>query len=291
MNDVVAKVNEKPISRSEFDSTMQVYAMQMHQKTVEQLTPEQQQEIRELALEKLIARELIFQAALAHGIVAGEDAVEEEKRKLIATYESEEKFYETLQRAGMSPEFYHRMIRQDLTVNLMSAEKLKDLPDPPRENIEKIYNNYPQKMVEPERVRARHILTAGAEDNQEQARKRMDKIKDQVTTANFGKMARENSDCPSAQAGGDLGYFSRGQMVEPFEQAAFSQQPGEVGDVVETPYGYHLILVQDKIPERKMPFEEAEDKIREFLKEEAGVKKLEEWVKELREEAKIEIFD
>ncbi len=291
MNDVVAKINEKPVSRSELDSTMQVYAMQMHQKPVEQLTPDQQKEIRELSLEKLIARELIFQAALAQGVVAEEAAVEEEKRKLIANYESEEKFYETLQRAGMTPEFYHRMIRQDLTVNLMSAEKLKDLPDPPRESIEKIYSTYPDKMVEPERVRARHILIAGAEDNREQARQRLDVIKGRVTAGNFAKLARENSDCPSAQAGGDLGYFSRGQMVEPFEQAAFSQPTGEVGEVVETPYGYHLILVQDKVAERKMPFEEAEDKIREFLKEEASVKELEKWVKELRQEAKIEVFD
>ncbi len=289
MENIVAKINGKPITRSELDSTMQVYAMQMHQKATDQLTVDQFQEIYEISIEKLIARELIFQAALAAGVVAAEEAVEQEKQKLIADYENEEKFYETLRRAGMTPEFYHRMVRQDLTVNLMTAEKLKEVADPSPQEVETIYNKYPEKMVEPERVRARHILVAGSGDEREPALQRINEIREKTTPANFSKMARENSDCPSAQAGGDLGYFGRGQMVASFEAAAFSQTKGEVGEPVETPYGFHLILVQDKTAQRNLPFAEAEVQIRNFLKEESGVKFLENWVKQLRSEADVEI--
>ena len=64
----------------------------------------------------------------------------------------------------------------------------------------------------------------------------------------FAELAKANSDCPSSQKGGDLGEFTRGQMVKPFEEAAFSQEIGKVGEIVETPFGYHLIKVTAKSP-------------------------------------------
>jgi peptidyl-prolyl cis-trans isomerase C len=63
--------------------------------------------------------------------------------------------------------------------------------------------------------------------------------------ADFAKLAAENSDCPSKQAGGDLGTFARGQMVKPFEDAAFSQEKNAIGPVVETDFGFHIIQVLD----------------------------------------------
>lgn len=288
--ETVAKVNGHPISRNELTSTMQVYAQQMYHKNVEQLSADERKEVQDMALEKLIARALIFQAALAAGIVADEAQVQAEKDKLIAGYSDENAFYAVLEKAGMTPAFYHRMVREDLTVNLMSAEKVKAVPDPPPEEIENLYQRYPRKMIEPEKVRARHILIAAQGADRHDARARIEALQKQANPAEFERLAREHSDCPSAQSGGDLGYFSRGQMVEPFEAVAFSQTPGEIGEVVETDYGYHLVLVLDKIPERTLSLDEARERLRTFLKEEGAVKLLQQWVGELRSEAQIEMF-
>jgi peptidyl-prolyl cis-trans isomerase NIMA-interacting 1 len=98
-------------------------------------------------------------------------------------------------------------------------------------------------------IRASHILLmykgsmrSSASRSQEEARAQIDRIKAVLDGgASFADQAREHSDCPSSGQGGDLGPFGRGQMVRPFEEAAFALGVNETSDVVETPFGYHII--------------------------------------------------
>ncbi|RME28272.1 MAG: parvulin peptidyl-prolyl isomerase [Deltaproteobacteria bacterium] len=99
------------------------------------------------------------------------------------------------------------------------------------------------------RVRASHILLmykgsarSTATRSKEEALAGIRDLQQQLSQgADFAALARAHSDCPSGASGGDLGFFGRGQMVPEFEQAAFSMQPGEVSDVIETAFGYHLV--------------------------------------------------
>jgi parvulin-like peptidyl-prolyl isomerase len=101
----------------------------------------------------------------------------------------------------------------------------------------------------PDQVRASHILLmykgsmrSSASRSKDDAKKQIDSLKGQIAGgADFASLARSNSDCPSKAEGGDLGSFGKGQMVAEFEKAAFALPVGSVSDVVETPFGYHLI--------------------------------------------------
>ena len=100
-----------------------------------------------------------------------------------------------------------------------------------------------------DQVRASHILLmyqgsmrSSATRSKDQALQQIGELKDQIAGgASFADLAREHSDCPSGQQGGDLGTFGRGQMVAAFEQTAFALPVGTTSDVIETPFGYHLI--------------------------------------------------
>ena len=90
-----------------------------------------------------------------------------------------------------------------------------------------------------EKVRASHILVKTEEEALE--------LKKQIKNAeDFARLAAEYSKCPSGARGGDLGFFGRGMMVNPFEEAAFALEIGQVSEPVETQFGWHLILVNEK---------------------------------------------
>ena len=88
-------------------------------------------------------------------------------------------------------------------------------------------------------VKASHLLVKTEEEAL--------KLKEEINNGkDFAQAAKEASLCPSGQNGGDLGYFSKGQMVKEFEAAAFSMEVGEVSNPIKTQFGYHLICLTDK---------------------------------------------
>jgi len=95
----------------------------------------------------------------------------------------------------------------------------------------------------PDQITASHILTATGNVSKEDALKTITEIKEKIDGgAEFADLAAEHSDCPSGSRGGDLGEFGKGQMVPEFETAAFALDVDQLSDVVETDFGYHLIL-------------------------------------------------
>ncbi|MDY0239004.1 MAG: peptidylprolyl isomerase [Bacteroidales bacterium] len=283
-----ARVNGSPILNKDFVNAVQGYAMELQRKTKEHLDADELAKVEALALEKLLARELLYQEALARGLVATAEAVGEEVRRLMANFPSDEEFFGTLAKAGIDQADYQRMIRQDLTVNLLTTKETETLPEPDEEAIAAFYREHAEQMREPARARACHILLKIRDGNKEETRRALEVLRERSRSEDFAALAQEASDCPSAARGGDLGYFRRGEMVQAFADEAFSQPVGEVGEVVETPFGLHLIKVLERKEARTLDLAEATPKIRRYLLEQQAARHLEQVVGELRQRATIE---
>lgn len=161
------------------------------------------------------------------------------------------------------------------------------------EEIQAYYQQHQDEFVQ---VSARHILFStrptqnphsGSEPAQapdpEAVRRRALEVLQRVKAGeDFARLAEEFSDDPgSRQKGGDLGYFGRGQMVKPFEDAAFKLSPGQISDVVESPFGFHIIKVEDR---RVAPLDQA---LREVIENRLRRDRLDAKMKEIRQRHRV----
>lgn len=291
MEQPVATINGSPIDNKALNAAMQSLAQEHFHATLDEVPEESHGDLKSMALERLIARELIFSAALAEGFVADDAAVEAEVARILRMMGNPENFWKRLAERGMDEGAFLRMVRKDVTVDQMSARKLEDLPEPEDNEIRRFFSDHPEQLQEHEKVRASHILIPVDPDDPDQALERAHALREKAQNEDFAEIAKLHSVCASAPGGGNLGMIRREDVDSIFADAAFSQIVGEVGPPVKTPYGYHLI----KVTERDLPapptLEGSRDKIVAFLKKANGSKLLESWVAELRKNADIVIHN
>jgi peptidyl-prolyl cis-trans isomerase C len=167
-----------------------------------------------------------------------------------------------------------RMLEEELLKKTID-EKVTD--EALQARYDKTSGSFPTK----EEIRARHILVKTEAEADAI-------IKELTGGADFAKLAAEKSIGPSKANGGDLNYFSKGQMVPPFEEAAFALAKGEfTRSAVKSPFGWHVIKLEDKRPSKPPSFEESRDRLSQELSQEFA----EQLVRGLTEKAKIERFE
>jgi len=185
----------------------------------------------------------------------------------------------------------------------MSGEKTAGLSPQETADLESMAKYYDQQTAE--RVKARHILFSILDDKGQPlgwekasvaektaVRKKAEEILKKIKTGgDFSELAKENSDDKGSGArGGDLGFFTRGQMVPAFDKAAFSLPVGGLSGLVETPFGLHIIRVDEKKASEKLKLEDAEDDLREYLFRASQQEAFESFVKDLRKTTNIQIL-
>ena len=170
-------------------------------------------------------------------------------------------------------------IRNKLLMELMlDAEGKAAVTD---QTVKKAYDDAIKQMSTEQEVRARHILVP----TEAEAKKILDELK---KGTDFAEIARQKSKDPGAAAeGGDLGYFTKDQMVPEFAETAFKLEKGQLSEPVKTQFGWHLIKVEDKRAKRPPAFDDVKDQVRTYVMRKAQA----ELVGKLREGAKIERMD
>jgi peptidyl-prolyl cis-trans isomerase C len=179
-----------------------------------------------------------------------------------------------------NPEFKRRLafLRNKLLMGYELQEEAKAAIND--EALQQTYNDAVKSIGGQEEVRARHILV----DSEDEAKTLLDQIKG---GADFATIAKEKSKDPGAAEGGDLGYFTKDQMVPEFAEVAFKMYPGQLSNPVKTQFGWHIIKVEDKRTKQPPEFEKVKDQIEAYL----ARKSQSEFISKLRQSAKIERFD
>jgi len=227
---------------------------------------------RQRALEGMITRRLLDEEVKEANIVVTEEEVISGIGKIASAQRpplSLEDFKKTLEEYG-SFDRVKQEVRRGLGYQKFMKTQWVGKINVKEEDAKKYYDENPKQFETPEQVRASHILikpdTADPNTDPNQAKasakaKIQDLLKQVKEGADFAEVAKANSACPSAAQGGDLNFFPRGRMAAPFEEAAFELETGQLSDIVETSFGYHIIKVTDRKDTSLISFEQAKDKI------------------------------
>ncbi|WP_243374187.1 peptidylprolyl isomerase [Geotalea sp. SG265] len=167
----------------------------------------------------------------------------------------------------------------------------------PEADLKKYYREHEKEFVLPERIKVRHIFFAAAKDAAADAKAKARAKAENVAAllkngGDFAKLAAEHSeDAETAANGGDLGYLSPGKTnSEEFETAAFGLKAGEVSPVVETPFGFHIIKVDERQEKRTAKFDETKEYIGSVLKTQLEEKKAGEFLEKLAKDAELQVL-
>lgn len=285
---VVARVNGEDVAKADFDRLLK----QMETQAGQAVPAARRDEIYRAVVDQLVTYTALVQETRARGVEVSEAEAKEvsdarlgELRKQMP---DEAAFKKALAERNMTVERLRADIRKDLAINKMLEAALSGAAAVTDADVKDFYDKNPDEFTG---VRASHILikTEGLDDaSKKTARATIDDVLKQAKAGgDFGELAKKHSSDGSAQQGGDLGFFTKGRMVPEFSNAAFKLQPGQISDVVETQFGYHII----KVTERKdVPIAEASEKIRGFLASRKRDEQQQAFVASIKNKSKIEVL-
>lgn len=233
-------------------------------------------------LDSLIERKLLELAAARQGIQVAEEEVDKAYLRLRAEYPGEA-FEELLSHQRLTPvELRGRLRLQLLTERLFAREVYARIAVTDQE-IATWLEGHPGLLVErPERVRASQIVVK----SESEAKSILAELR---AGASFAELATKHSLSPDARVGGDLGWFAKGEMPPPFDEICFSLPPGRISDVVESPYGFHIVLVHEKENAERIDPEERMQRAEAQLLQEKSLAAQQAFLAGLRADATIQV--
>jgi peptidyl-prolyl cis-trans isomerase C len=292
---VAAVVNGEVIPMGRLDREMSGYQTKL-MRSGQMLTKDKLEALKQGVLESLIDRALLYQESVKQGIEVKPEEIEEQWVRIRERFDSEEAFQQAMIRMNTDEETIRDEIRRVRTVKTFIQGRFAQGAAISEEEARAFYDTHQESFNRPEQIRARHILirpeSGGGEQAEKDARSRLEALREEAEAgADFAELAGKHSQGPSGKRGGDLGYFSRGDMAKPFEDAAFAlKEPGELSQVVRTQFGYHLIKLEDRKEGGLVPFEEVQENLQEYLRKEKVKEAVQSYVKQLRQEAEIKRF-
>jgi peptidyl-prolyl cis-trans isomerase C len=289
---IVATVNGTAITKAEMDRAMKFMLAQNRVSAT--LSDEERKKAETAVLDQLISAELLYQAGKKLEIKDIDKLVDTQMSQNKAKFPSPEAYDKALKTSGLTEKDLKEFSRKEIYINNLIEKQIASKVSVSDAEAKKFYDENKDKFKHEEMVRASHILVVvdpkASPEDKKKAREKAEALLKRVKGGeDFAAVAKKESGCPSAAQGGNLGYFSKGQMVPAFEDVAFSLKPGEISGVVETQFGFHIIKVDEKKPAGTETFDEVKQRIISFLKVQKVQTGITEYIDKLRKEGKVEI--
>jgi len=318
----LATVNGDVILLSEFEKNASQVLEQFKKATpAADQTPERIMEIKKRVLDQMTDDKVLAQEAKKKNIRVSQLEVDDGVKKVRNRFATEEEFNKELQKEAMNFDAFRKHIQTQIaTIKLIDQEVKSKVTVPSESDVKSLYEtllailqdkplpgSYTASEVDElkalaramnqrfgERIRARHILVRvppnASKGDKDTAMNRIKDVQKQLKDGDFAELAKKYSEDPgSRERGGDLGYFAKGDMVGPFDKAAFSLNVGQTSDIITTDFGYHIIRVEEKKAASKFTLEDVKDDLKEYLFQQRAAKKFEAYLKELRSKADIKV--
>lgn len=294
---VIARVDGQDILFRELQQSVQRLLSTVPENVPVEMVRQQLPQIMSESLNQIIVEKLVRAKVEQENVTVDSDEINERIGEIESQLPEGARLSQILLNQNMTMASFREQLREQLKLEKVLRAHVDHDFDVTGAQVREFYDeNVEQFFREQETVRAQHILI-GFDDDDTDAEKaeklaKIEELRKSIVDdgVDFAKVAEDHSSCPSFADGGSLGAFGRGQMVASFESVAFEQPVGEVSEPVETDFGYHLILVEERNPSRTVPFEEVEDRIRNALIQQQQQEANQQFVQKLSEEAEIEIL-
>jgi len=274
--EVVATINNKKIYLEELQAKIGFL------KPIKSVTDDKQIfDLKREILNKMIEREVILQEAIRLGVEASSDEVESRVKSLLTDY-SQKELDRTLERENVNFKGWKLRVKEDLMIDKLIYQEINSKIVVTDKEIQEYYNQHKEEFHQPDQIRALQIVV----EKEEEAYKVLEELS---SGKDFKKLAQEKSISPDALEGGDLGFFSKGEMPEEFDNTVFKLKKGEISNIVITPYGFHIFKVIDKRKGGVKRLSSASEKIKKKLMMQKQNERFRIWVKGLKEKATITI--
>lgn len=275
---VVATVNGEVLSRVDFERELERELASSAPESG-QHPPEEVEPYKRALLDTLVSRMLLLQEARARNITITPEEVDRGVLRLSGDYPSGS-FSDVLEQGQLSMAELKEREAARLTIEKLVASEVYTRVAVTEEELRAEYAAHEASYSEPERVRAAQIVVKTMED----ARRVQAQLK---AGKKFADLARKYSLSADARVGGDLGLFPRGQMPPAFDEVVFTLGAGQVSDVVETEYGYHLFKVVERKPARKLEFAEVRTSVEKRLLDQRRAEAQAKYEQQLRAKAQV----
>jgi len=289
---VLARVNGEAIEKWEFDNAIK----RVEARAGAPVPPEKRDEVLRGVLDQLVSYHLLAQESRARKLEVSDAEIDGQLGQMRQGFPTEDAFKQALVAQGVTADQLRQQTRTNLQVQKVIESAVWSPFGVQETEVSAFYQQNLGRFKQGETVRASHILIAvpqgATPDVKAQAHAKAQAVLKQVRGgADFATIARAQSqDSGSAQNGGDLGFFPKGQMTPAFEEAAFKLKPGAVSALVETPFGFHIIKVHERRAPRTAPLAEVTDQIKQYLERTRRETKLEAFVEQVKSKSRIEIL-